>query len=297
MADALSELAEAVYEGVRFPVEVAPTQGGNDFAEHTAYLRRGADMEPTGLRAYKGTLTIPLINTGTLVARYGELFPGLRFDLLSVFQSTPRGQLSHPTFGVLTVAITDWSERLTPDQRNGVVLDVSWVEHNGSASLLVGPDGSTPANTPTTVSESAADTDAKMAGVGAGYTPVADTIDEQLAYLGGATRSYSEVSNAFRRMLVPVDANLALGLFDAASAHDAYVALLNLRAAIFDFRSRYAPTLTVVRYYTVPAPMAVWEIAVAVYGDASKSTLLYAANSFSDPLLVNAGRVLTILPL
>lgn len=297
MADALSELAEAVYEGVRFPVEVAPTQGGNDFAEHTAYLRRGADMEPTGLRAYKGTLSIPLINTGTLVARYGELFPGLRFDLLNTFQTTPRGQLSHPTFGVLTVAITDWSERLTPDQRNGVMLDVSWVEHNGSASLLVGTDGQTPANTPTTVSEAATDADAKMAAVGSGYTPVKDTIDEQLVYLGEASRSYSEVADAFRKMLAPVDANIALPLFSAASAHAATVSLLNLRAALFDFRSRYAPVLTQVRYYTVPVPMAVWEIAVAVYGDASKDGLIYAANSFSDPLLVNAGRVLTILPL
>lgn len=51
MADVLANLAEAAYEGRTFPVQNAPTQGGNDVAEHTAYLRRGADVEPTGLKA------------------------------------------------------------------------------------------------------------------------------------------------------------------------------------------------------------------------------------------------------
>ncbi len=294
--DALSELAEAAYEGRTFPVQNAPAQGGNDVAEHVAYLRRGADVEPCGLKAYRGTFTVPLINTPRLEALYGQLFPNLRFDLLRLFESTPRGTLSHPTLGSLQVAITSWDEQLSYDQRGGSILTVSWVEHNGSASLLVGPEGQTPANTPTTVSEAATAADDAMAAVGSGYTLVKDTIDEQLTYLGADPRSFTQVGDAFRQMLAPVDANLVLPLFAAASAHDAVVALLNLRAALYDLRSRYAPVLSQIRLYTVPVTMSVTEIAVNVYNDASKTALLFAANSIADPLFVPAGRVLKILP-
>ena len=68
-------------------------------------------------------------------------------------------------------------------------------------------------------------------------------MDEQLTYLGEAPRSFTQVGDAFRQMLGPVNANLALPMFAAASAHDATVALLNLRAALFDLQSRYAPVL------------------------------------------------------
>ena len=50
------------------------------------------------------------------------------------------------------------------------------------------------------------------------------------------------------------------------------------------------------RYFVVPAAMGVCEIAASVYGDISKTSLLYAANSFTDPLLVPAGTVVTVLP-
>lgn len=294
--DALADLAEASYEGRTFPVQNAPAQGGNDVAEHVAYLRRGADVEPTGLKAYRGTFTIPLINTPRLEAIYGQLFPGLRFDLLRLFESTPRGTLSHPTFGSMQVAITSWDEQLSYEQRGGSVLTVSWVEHNGSASLLVGPEGQTPANTPTTVSEAATEADTAMAAVGSGYTPVASKVDEQLTYLGEAPRSFTQVGDAFRQMLGPVNANLALPMFAAASAHDATVALLNLRAALFDLQSRYAPVLSQIRLYTVPTPMSVTEVAINVYGDATRTALLFAANAIPDPLLIPSGRVLKILP-
>ena len=48
MSQPLDTLAEATYEGVPFPVSTLSVEGGHDFAEHTAYLRRGADMEPCG---------------------------------------------------------------------------------------------------------------------------------------------------------------------------------------------------------------------------------------------------------
>ena len=129
-------LSEATYQGVTFPVSDAPCEGGNDFAEHTAYRRAGADMEPTGWRAWSGSLTIPCINTEALTRRYGVLWPDKRTELLDLFRENPRGELSHPLLGSLVVAITDVSQSGGSDVRNGVTLTVRWKEHNATLALL-----------------------------------------------------------------------------------------------------------------------------------------------------------------
>jgi hypothetical protein len=47
--------------------------------------------------------------------------------------------------------------------------------------------------------------------------------------------------------------------------------------------------------YTCPRTMAVWEIALAVYGDASQVQPILSANSFTDPTAVRAGTVVSVL--
>ena len=297
MTQPLDTLAEATYEGVPFPVSALSVEGGHDFAEHTAYLRRGADMEPCGQKAYRGSFTIPFANTATLVARYGDLFRTLRESLVATFQDTPIGALTLPGYDSFTAAITGWTGELSPDNRNGVDLKVTFTEHNGSASLLTTPWSATPANTPATVATKAASTDAAMAAVSAtGWAATTATITTQLAALEAAALPYAAVAECFRLMLAPVTANLALALFSTAAANAATIALLDLRAALYDLRNRYQPTLALARLYTVPRTMALWEVAQNVYGDASLTTLLRAANSIPDPLFVAQGTVLTILP-
>ena len=297
MSDDLSTLAEATYGEITFPVSAVSVEGGHDFAKHTASLRRGADLEPCGQRAYTGSFTIPCINTPALVQRYGELFRGLREGIVSLFEDVPIGSLTLPGYATFTAGVETWGSDLDPEKRNGTDLKVTFTEHNASASLLTGGDTGTPANTPATVATKAASADAAMTAYSAaGWTATTPTIGEQLARLEDAALPYQVVSECFRLMLAPVAANLALPLFAPAAAHAAVVDLLALRAAVYDLHSRYQPTLTQARLYTVPRTMALWEVAVSVYGDASLTTLLRAANSVPDSLFVLGGTVLTILP-
>jgi len=299
MTQPLDTLAEATYEALSFPVSALSVEGGHDFAEHTAYLRRGADMEPCGQKPYKGSFTIPCVDTPALVARYGPLFRALRETMVQLFEDTPIGALTLPGYDTFTAAITGWTGELSPDNRAGVDLKVTFTEHNGSASLLTTPWSATPANTPATLVTKATDTDAAMTLVSAtagAWTSTADVIAEQTAALEAAALPHSAVAECFRTMLAPVVANLVLPLFATASANAATVALLDLRASIYDLRNRYSPTLSLSRLYTVPRTMALWEVAQSVYGDASLTTLLNAANSVSDPLFILGGTVLTILP-
>jgi prophage DNA circulation protein len=289
-------IPEASYRGIRFPLETADVDGGNDFAEHVAYRRRGADMEPTGLKAYKGSLTIPLINSAPLVERYGTLWPDMRYDLVTEFTEHPIGTLIHPTWGSLEVAILSWSAKDSPDLRNGQRLTVQWQEHNASMASLIGLDGAVSTDPTTTVQALATTADELSAGK-AGYVPLAPVFAVTMTALEAPeVLAYSEVLAAFSVLFGAIAYALTLGSMTGLDATGAYAALLALRVATQGYYARFAPGISGVRYFVLPADMGVCEIAASVYGDISKTSLLYAANSFADPLLVPAGTVVTVLP-
>ena len=289
-------IPEASYRGILFPVESADVDGGTDFVEHVAYRRRGADMEPAGLKAYKGTLTIPLINTGPLVQRYGTLWPDLRADLVQMFSDNPIGTLIHPTWGSLEVAILSWSTKDAPEIRNGQRLTVQWQEHNASLAALIALDGAVTTDPTTTVQSLATIADTLSAGK-AGYVPLAPVFAVTMTKLETPeVLAYSEVLAAFSLLFGAINYALTLSSMTGLDAAAAYAALLTLRVATQGYYARFAPGISGVRYFVVPADMGVCEIAASVYGDISKTSLLYAANSFTDPLIVPAGTVVTVLP-
>ena len=295
MSDYLKDLAEFSFEGIRFPAQAAETMGGNDFVKHVAYRRRGADVEYTGQRAYSGSFTIPLVNSPQLVARYGDLASGVRYDLLNAFETTPIGSLQHPTYGLITAAIEEWSEPIDAGVRNGFVWTVKWSEHNATAGLLLGPDGALPTDTDATVETRAETADTLGASV-AGYRPTAPTARSQMTFLASAPRSYTQVNDAFRQMTDVVAFNLALPGMVGPASNAATRALLDLRSAIDDLRGRYVIGDGRRRYYTVPSGMALWEVSLAVYGTAARVRDLLGANTITDPLAVPAGTVVTVLP-
>lgn len=297
MSDALSTLPECSFDGIVFPVERAEWEGGNDLVEHTAYRRPGADVEPTGRKAYRGTLTIPLINAPRLVARYGELFPELRGDLLRRFEESPIATMVHPTLGQITAAIGEVSESAEAGDRGGVRLTVRWIEHNASVALLVSDSASgDPVDAAQDVEQLATDADTEVSAMASTYTPMASVVSDRLAYLDAAARTHTEIAEAIRRMLAPVTANLALAALSTASAHAATVACFALRAAIYALQDRLIPSAQRQRIYTTPREMSLWEVSLAVYGSADYVTLLRSANGIGDPTAIRAGRRLVIIP-
>lgn len=289
-------LPDASYRGIQFPVETADTDCGNDFAEHVAYRRRGSDMEPAGQKAYQGSFTIPLINAPRLVRRYGTLFPAKRNDLVRVFARFPLGTLIHPTWGTLEVAILSWGTKDVPDVRNGQRMTVQWKEHNASLSSLVTTDGALTTDPSTTLQQRARAADALCAGA-AGYVPIAPIFATQMTLLeSGVALTYSQTQGAFAVMFGAIATALALGSLAGVDRHAAVIALLNARASLSSYYARFAPGIVGVRYLTVPNDMSVADIAMLAYNDLSKTQLLYAANSFPDPLLVRAGTRVTVLP-
>jgi prophage DNA circulation protein len=296
MADILASLSEASYGGITFPVEAAPLEGGNDFAEHTAYRRPGADQEFTGRKPYTGSFTIPLLNIPALEKTYGTLFPDLLLRLVSAFEETPTGPMVHPLLGAFEAAITGWTHELDASVRNGVKMTVRWAEQNGTAYFLAPQTGTPDTVSSDTVSDLADKAD--EAGVGVtGYVPISGTVDTALDVIDETTQPFSTTVEMFRAMVEAVTFNQGLTAVQDPAGWPCARALQNALNAINGLRAAAGISDTGERVYTVPAPMALFEVAIAVYGDASQTTAILSANAINDPMSIPAGTRLTILSL
>lgn len=303
MSDLLeSTLLEAAFEGVAFPVSDAKSDGpAHDYAEHVARGRRGADLEPTGLRTQRGTLTVPML-AGT--RGHPRAYPDDYRALLSAIIAHPIGTLTHPTRGTMRAGLRVANEDASPDHRNGLVLQLEWIEHNGEASVLQGSSGEDPSDPATRAPRQAQAADDALADIGT-TTALATLFDAQASLLLGGGLSFAQQQSAFATMLGAVASALALPVLNgvpavtASTALGIYLArssLETLRATTYQLQAAYMPQLARVRSYTTPRAMAVWEVALACYGDISLASLVLAANRVNDANAIPAGRVLTILP-
>jgi prophage DNA circulation protein len=302
MADALAEnTLDAQFEGVPFPVSDVTTDGGRSFVPHTSFKGTGADLQNTGLDAYTGTMVVPMVNADSLVTKYGSpLYPDLRDRLLARFEQTNGvGRLIHPTRGPMDAMITKWPERATAQYRGGVILTITFHEHNASSLILLAEDTSAaPADYESVAATQASNADSFMRTLdpekAAGWTEVTPVVDEQLSGLASAS-TFSEIDAAVRTMLAAVDGNIGLAGFASASSHDVIVSLYTLQATLYQLRDRLLGQLTQARTIVTARSMAAWEIAEDAYGDASLAQLITQANSFEDPLSIPAG-VAVLLP-
>lgn len=279
---------------VAFPAGECSIEDGHDLAEHAAYRRPGVDLEPTGRVARRGRIVAELWND----LGEGDLFPSRYTQLIQVLGDNPIGRLTHPVYGPIVVGAKAWPHSFKPGERSGVSVPIEWVEHNASISDVIDFRGAVATDTPTTATQQAGAADAAMtaAAPAGGFTPVTPTVVAQLAAIEGSALSYAQVTASINAMAAVITANLALPIFAAASAHPAVAALEALRATVYALRSRYLPEQSRTWQYTVPSTMADWQVALEVYRDASKASLIRLANRLADPSFIPAGTLLTILP-
>jgi prophage DNA circulation protein len=123
-------LNEAAFEGVEFPTMDSAIEFGHDYVEHTAYLRPGAEIEPAGLKAIRGKLTVPMLND----IGYGTLYPSRYLALRRAIEANALGTFTHPTEGIMTACLHTVRVVATPENRSGVIFEIDWIEHNASAT-------------------------------------------------------------------------------------------------------------------------------------------------------------------
>lgn len=291
------------FRGVEFPCESFDVQGGQDGAEHTAYKGDGADVEPTGRKAYSGTLTVPLYNG---VDEVKDWFPEKYYDLLGALEESSIGQLSHPTKGQFDVLMKSWGETGDANSRNGLMLKLSWVEHNASAGKLVEGVRENPEQSVQTdsaaVDELVLDyyvnnlqiTDIAQAP---DNFPFAESTAASLEGISGKSVTRGQQEQAVRSIADGAAALIVSTDVEGVEAHELVLAAEKMLASAFKLQDKLLPNANSARVYTVPSDMALWQIAKTLYGDASKASLLVSANPIHDPLRVPGGTRLKVPPL
>ena len=296
MGDLFREsLLEASFEGVAFPVEAESGEFGHDLVEHTARLRDGADLEPTGWKALRGTLTAVFING---VEGQQDLFPRRYEQLRDAIRAHPIGDLVHPVDGLLRACIKVVKRETSGNERGGCRVHLEWVEHNASASSLAQFSGAPATDAPTTAIQRADDADTEMAAVDStgGYASLGDATRAGLAYLEGDQRTYADIAATLRSLEDAVAGNEAMAAFAGVDGYAVAAALSAYRATLNDLRNRYLPQTDRVRFHTVASSMPDWQVALEVYGDARHAPLIRQANGWMDYSAIPAGTELVILP-
>lgn len=287
-------LQTAAFEGVEFPYSEAPHEGGHDGVAHKAFGRRGADQQPTGQQPFRGSFVIPFLTDID-----PRLYPERVKQFYRALADHPIGRLRHPSLGTFLVKVGTWREELTAEVGNGVVVQWNWEEHRGEAGELQADSQRVPQRGAATAEAQATRADeATSRAAPVGVNPVSPVISAQLAFLESAPRTYGEVTGAIRTMLAAVDTNLAIAALLVATpdAHDATVALEQLRGTIYQIRDFYQPQASRIRRFDVPQTMALWEVALLACGDATRTDLILPANAIPDPAAIPGGTRLIILP-
>lgn len=312
--DFLSQvIGEAAFNGIRFPVTEASSEYGHDFTIHKVYLGNGGSIEPTGIKEKTGTLSIAFLND--IPGFDDRLFPETYIDFTSAIKENPIGDLSHPTLGTFKALIKEVKEKLSPDNREGIYVDISWVEHNGEAGILLNQIRQTPIDSTSEIETNSSESDSNatilstqpnLPNSSQSYLTMTDYSSDRLEDLANENLTIQEVSSVFSSWISRINTNLSLPSLtnnssDPNNQNLPYISALRtsletLRNSVYSYQNSFYPDLQKTRKYTVTREISVWELANEIYGDSSKASLILQANSINDPLFVPPNTKLVIPP-
>lgn len=282
-------ILRASYEGVPFPVREAKTTFSHDGTGHKAYRVPGADWEPCGLNPDEGTLVIPAV-TGV----EGMDWPRGWDRLVRAVKAAPIGRLVHPTRGELRVFVHRLEESAEAEVRNGVQGTLQWSQHNPNAQTV--PAGSDAGGSGAAASAQAERVNAALLIVGI-VAAVAEAVDALLSDLtSGNIAPVSSVIAGFSKLRASVDYYRGQPEVQAASGYDAMVELSALLRVLDKAQAEFLPRTDDAGVYMVRVPMSLIDVAVEMYGDATRVRDLMRANALTDPNALTPGMVLQVPP-
>ena len=290
----------ASFQGIVFPVASAKTVISHDGEGPKAYRVRGEDWEPTGENGEEGTLIVPLFNG---VEGYTNLWPVTYRALIAAMKNTPIGRFVHPTRGPMQAFLKKIDEAAEGATQDGVVLVIEWHEHlSRSQPQTTVPTVAQSRSTPQAALVAAAQADSSIAITAPPVPPGAPALlagyyAEQFQYLASLTvQTYSAVRTTFAALQMAVAIWRQTPPLRTADAYQAQADLAALAVTTQAVMNAYLPGQTIAAPYVVPVAMPVWEVAEAVYGDATLGWLILQANNLPRPGRITPGTRLTLLP-
>lgn len=125
-------LLECKWKDLSFPITNLHTELKQDVVEHKYPDRDGAHVESTGRSPLKITCQALFYNN---ISRgkgetwnYGTLFPTSYLEFMEVCKDRSAGVLQHPFLGTFDAKLVSMTTELTADRRDGVTVNLEWVE-------------------------------------------------------------------------------------------------------------------------------------------------------------------------
>lgn len=131
--DTLGKLLNFKFRDVQFPTANFKVSLKQDLAQHKYPYRDGAFVEATGREPLQISARIPFLNSLNQLGFEewsGDLYPNVYRAFLSACADRTNGVLKHPELGDMLVKVESVETVWDANTRDGVFVDVTWVEHN-----------------------------------------------------------------------------------------------------------------------------------------------------------------------
>jgi hypothetical protein len=132
--DALGGLLPLLWRNIEVPAQVNSITANQRCVEHKQWGVAGAHVENTGRDSARFPFRIPFRGG---ISGYTDLYPSRFHDFFNACLDGSAGKLQHPDFGELDARVFgEIHVNYDPARRDGVDLDVTWIETNENGYTL-----------------------------------------------------------------------------------------------------------------------------------------------------------------
>ena len=132
MKGSFDKLQEFKWRGIAVPLSEVSFSFSQDLVQHKYPDRDGAHVESTGRSPIVVNAKIVFYNNTSAgkgaSLQYGTLFPTVFTQFLDACKDTSPGVLEHPVHGSFDAKVQSYSYTLNPNNRDGAIVDVSFIE-------------------------------------------------------------------------------------------------------------------------------------------------------------------------
>ncbi len=277
----------ASFDGIAFPYSDLKITCGVRSHEHEYPHQDKVALEKLGRRAYKVHVTVMFqadVPDPKWLGLFEERLPALR----KLWEASSTKQFHVPHIGDLPMMCGDWSEELSPRNRNGARVEMDFVEDASDAFDFVRTVQTTTRSFPQKV---------ELLGYEVEKRGLHGLFD-QITILAAQILGYKDTLDLYGALVTSkID-----GLISLLRMADQQVQELNdpINYELLDaFRELCAATIQLQKdvlelgiekkFYVVPAQMTITDVATALFGDTRRGVEVMRMNEILDPMAIVAG--------
>lgn len=307
-------LRGAELDSVPFPLASRRIRGAFDFARYRYVGRDGQQTTPTGRVPRTFELRIPMFD-----GMDPSWYPVGVENLLSVLtDSVAAGAVEYvdPFLGAIDVKIVSWELEQTGRDRNGARIQVVLEDNDTDTVEFITRQAADPRGEAEALSDdldadladagvTEEDLDASFAGAGvprtgaeldySSETMIGQITDGFFDDLVSTSQTLEEAEQSAERFTRRMDAIVSLDVTQAPAGWPILAGARRLAGTVLRAtQERLGESGVRYRTYVVPGDTSLAQIALQLYGDASRRDDLASSNQLTNPNLILAGTVLRV---